>query len=259
LPKGLLVAANSFHYGETQYFPATIVEPLANGLVKVMYVDRGSFTEERLREDMFLAPPEVEQPNLTPDQVAALRAYEAGLRQSIGDSPETEAVIRAYRDGDQPVPKVGEPLPAGVSLPKYLVVAAKKGNQWYQAHFHSELPDGKLSVRFSGSRFDDKLPRTDVRLPPPEVKQPNVASPFGSASSPTVSTGTAGTPAAGEFRTWSDATGTFKIEAKLVEHLGESVRLVRKDGKEVVVPLSRLSAADRQHAAAIQATNPFDP
>ena len=125
-----------------------------------------------------------------------------------------------------------------------------------EAHISGELPDGRVSLRFSGERFDAKLPRADLRLPPPEVKQPNVASPFDTTTPAAVS------PAASaslQFRTWSDASGAFQIEAKLIEHLGESVRLVRKDGKEVVVPLARLSEADRQYAAtATKAENPFE-
>jgi len=256
LPAGLIVAANSFNYSETQYFPATVVQPLANGLVKVKYQERGSFTEERLREDIFLPPPEVEQPNLTKEQLASVRAYEADVRRSIANSAELETLIRAYRDGKQPVPKVGEPLPAGVTLPKFLVVAAKRDNQWYQAHISGELPDGRVSLRFSGERFDAKLPRADLRLPPPEVKQPNVASPFDTTTPAAVSPAASASP---QFRTWSDASGAFQIEARLIEHLGESVRLVRKDGKEIVVPLARLSEADRQYVAtAAKAENPFE-
>jgi hypothetical protein len=185
-----------------------------------------------------------------------VRAYEAEVRRSIANSAERETLIRAYRDGKQLVPKVGEPLPAGVTLPKFLVVAAKRDNQWYQAHISGELPDGRVSLRFSGERFDAKLPRADLRLPPPEVKQPNVASPFDTTTPAAVSPAASASP---QFRTWSDASGAFQIEAKLIEHLGESVRLVRKDGKEVVVPLARLSEADRQYAAtATKAENPFE-
>jgi hypothetical protein len=161
---------------------------------------------------MFLPPPEVEQPNLTQEQLASVRAYEAEVRGSIANSAELETLIRAYRDGKQPVPKVGEPPPAGVTLPKFLVVAAKRDNQWYQAHISGELPDGRVSLRFSGERFDAKLPRADVRLPPPEVKQPNVASPFATATPAAVSSATTAAP---QFRTWTDVSGAFQIEARL--------------------------------------------
>jgi hypothetical protein len=210
-----------------------------------------------LREDIFLPPSEVEQPNLTGEQLASLRAYEAEVRQAIGTSAEMEMLIRAYRDGNRPVPKVGDPLPAGISLPKFLVVAAKRDNQWYQAHISKELPDGKVSLRFSGSRFDATLPRSDLRLPPPQVKQPNVASPFAAEAT---AAGRAAMVTATEFRTWTDSSGTFKIEARFVEHLGESIRLVRKDGKEIVVLLARLSESDRQFAGQLaKPTNPFNP
>jgi hypothetical protein len=53
--------------------------------------------------------------------------------------------------------------------------------------------------------------------------------------------------ASAEIRTWSDATGKFKVEAELVGMEGETVKLRKKDGAVVDVPLARLSAADREY------------
>jgi hypothetical protein len=78
-----------------------------------------------------------------------VRAYEAEVRRSIANSAETETLIRAYRDGKQPAPKVGEPLPAGVTLPKFLVVAAKRDNR--AVYHHVRLDEAALD------RFVDQV------------------------------------------------------------------------------------------------------
>ena len=59
----------------------------------------------------------------------------------------------------------------------------------------------------------------------------------------------AGVTQATELRTWSDQTGKFKIEAEFVESKGDTVVLLRQDGKRIEVLLNRLSAADQ---AAVQ-------
>lgn len=49
-----------------------------------------------------------------------------------------------------------------------------------------------------------------------------------------------------QLRTWSDASGKFKVTARLVSVTDENVVLQREDGQEITVPLARLSAADRR-------------
>jgi len=58
----------------------------------------------------------------------------------------------------------------------------------------------------------------------------------------------AGGPADAEaaFRTWSDATGTHQIEARLVATQDGWVQLETRDGKTVELPISKLSSADQQ-------------
>ncbi len=52
-------------------------------------------------------------------------------------------------------------------------------------------------------------------------------------------------PSDESFRTWTDLSGKFKVEAVLVNVEGDSVRLRRRDGIEVTVPKSKLSNTDR--------------
>jgi hypothetical protein len=50
-----------------------------------------------------------------------------------------------------------------------------------------------------------------------------------------------------ETRLWKDASGSFQVRARLLDKTGDTVRLQKADGKEVSVPLSKLSPADRDY------------
>jgi len=54
-----------------------------------------------------------------------------------------------------------------------------------------------------------------------------------------------GFPALAEVRTWTDVTGKHTIEAELISATPTEVTLRRADGKEVKLPLAKLSPADR--------------
>lgn len=49
----------------------------------------------------------------------------------------------------------------------------------------------------------------------------------------------------GEFRTWADASGQFKVEAVYVEYDGENVTLEKRTGEKSVVPMNKLSEEDQ--------------
>ena len=64
------------------------------------------------------------------------------------------------------------------------------------------------------------------------------------------------------LRTWRDASGLFEVEAALASVQDGKVTLKKKDGRTIVVPLEKLSKADRtyleEHAQSSKPANPFD-
>jgi hypothetical protein len=65
-------------------------------------------------------------------------------------------------------------------------------------------------------------------------------------------------------RTWNDSTGQFSVEADLVKVAEGAVHLRKSNGQMLVVPLERLSAADRKYVASKAASGdpdaqPADP
>ena len=53
-------------------------------------------------------------------------------------------------------------------------------------------------------------------------------------------------PAAAGLRTWSDATGKFRLEAELVGVEDGKAILKKKDGEQVLVPIDKLSKEDQE-------------
>jgi hypothetical protein len=92
-----------------------------------------------------------------------------------------------------------------------------------------------LRCRDEWGKLDDNSGRVSVKL-----------SYVGPAKSVGGEVFTPSATAAAEFRTWKDSSGAFQIEAQLVEAKEGAVKLRRKDGKIVSVPLEKLSDADRK-------------
>jgi len=51
------------------------------------------------------------------------------------------------------------------------------------------------------------------------------------------------------FRTWTDATGGFSVEARFVKRIMQTVTLEKRDGSTVDVPLGKLCEGDREFIA----------
>lgn len=65
--------------------------------------------------------------------------------------------------------------------------------------------------------------------------------------SPAAASSASATSAAPKYRTWTDSTGTYQIEAELIEATGATVKLkLKKDGKIVDVPIEKLSQKDQE-------------
>ncbi len=70
------------------------------------------------------------------------------------------------------------------------------------------------------------------------------------------------TVSAAELRTWTDATGKFKIQAKFLSEKDGTVTLEQTDGTELEIELKALSPADQKAIADLRkeaADNPFKP
>ena len=162
-----------------------------------------------------------------------------------------------------PVASTERPVTETTTLVVGQIIQARDYAGWHPAEIKEVLADGKVKLvyRGRGGGWAKDYSRSDIQLAPDEVDQPNLdaqtlAQLRAASGAPTASADN--TPA---WRTWTDNTGSFSVEAQFLGVSEGKVQLRRKDGREVLVPLERLSESDRQEVQKLQQsagpTNPF--
>jgi|GEM_PF-6314161 len=162
---------------------------------------------------------------------------------SFGES--TEKVL------SQIPPPGSKPVTAATPLQPGNKIWHLWGSQWYPCEVASLIGADMVKVHYFNypSSFDEEVPRSQLRLPRGSriVSAAAGSAPASAAANTsTDAEATAAAPSADpDVRTWTDATGKFKIEAKLLEFKDGKVKLERTDGKVVTLPFDKLSAADQ--------------
>jgi len=165
---------------------------------------------------------------------------------------KTNALKKAY-EGSSPVDSTNLEVLSTTQLYVGQIVQIQEiGSFWFAAEIRELLPDGRVLAKYQGwgGNRTATLARRNIQLAPAELPQPHKPA-------------TASVPQH-ESRVWSDATGGFQVDAVFMGVDNDKVKLKRADGKEVSVPIARLSSIDQEYikkiAEAIQILdNPFDP
>ncbi|MBN2291964.1 MAG: hypothetical protein JXM70_06030 [Pirellulales bacterium] len=198
-------------------------------------------------------------------------------------APELEQKIKINKEYSRSgsVEVTGPPIAAHTSLPPGLIVAVNDFGPWYKAaKVIRKHKDGQIELEIVGRSGRTKtFPWSKIRLAPPEVDQPFVSKrmlasvyrdekPSNDGDDEDSDDEDGDEPAFGGktdrgYRTWTDDSGTFAIVAKYIKFDGERIVLQRKkDGREIPVPISRLSEADREVAQRLmkepKPSNPFE-
>lgn len=176
-------------------------------------------------------------------------AHKALLQWSLEYRPRGELDQKYARPS--PVPSTARPVTADTPLYVGQILQFQDHAFWKPAEILELLNDGQVKIHPRGwptAVWDKAITRDKLQLAPEELFQP--------AKSP-VSTTDA------DMRTWSDVTGTYKIEATYLGVADGNVQLKRQDGKEIQVPLDKLSPRDRDFVQQVQEAakkpeNPFE-
>jgi hypothetical protein len=128
------------------------------------------------------------------------------------------------------VPPDSELVSKNADLKPGTKLQACYAGKWNPITFLSANSDGTLIVRWDdyGPSFDCSMVRSELIIKKAVAKEAIPSSP----------------PIA-EMRTFTDTTGKFKVKARIVKQSGTQVTLLTEQGKEVTLPLSKLSASDR--------------
>jgi hypothetical protein len=108
------------------------------------------------------------------------------------------------------------------------------------------LPQGKPAGENRPGALAPANNQNDQPMPaatPPAGSPPAAAPPANAAGQ-----------AGGKTRTWTDATGKYKIEAEFISLVNDQVQLKKADGKFITLGIDKLSAVDQEVAKALAAT-----
>ncbi len=131
---------------------------------------------------------------------------------------------------DIPIPKEAELLPLDFPIPRGTKLAACFGRRWNYVTVLKDGTEDNVAIHWDDrtSDSDGLIHRSQLIIRKFDLKKlrAKVAKP--------------------EKREWTDVTGKFKVEAKITSRTATHVTLVKDDGKEIKLPIEKLSSADQK-------------
>ena len=125
------------------------------------------------------------------------------------------------------VPKEAEPLPLTLKLPNGTKLAACWGPQWTPLTVIEDCEEERVPVRWDTQNRESSIHRSQLIIRKQDLKQLKVEL------------------AKSTSRPWKDASGKFTIEAVFVSKAASTITLKKEDGKEVTLPIAKLSKEDQ--------------
>ncbi len=248
---------------------AFAAEPLTAAEKREMLATLASNDADKIRASLdFLAGKSLADPD--PEIASAIEKHLASSDRRVADaatkamskwSPAYAMRKKLENDYRGPSPLKSSDLVVESTTPLYVgqfvqAQQPRRGSFWRAAIVKQLLPDGQVELAFltfGKERDTAVVSRRNIQLAPPELVQPNKP-----ASTAARSATMAGNTAGGKTRTWTDATGQFKVDAEFVSIADGTVNLRRQDGRTMSIPLEKLSEADRAHVKVLQEQeNPF--
>ena len=133
---------------------------------------------------------------------------------------------------------------ADTSLKTNSKIKASWGSKWYEMTVLADSQSGPVAVRWDsfGAAWDCRIRRDQLAV---ETSKNKAAA--------------GGYAGGGEIRTWKDATGKFKIEAKFETVQNGKLVLRTAEGRKIEVPMEKLDATDRAFAEKLMSENEENP
>ena len=185
-------------------------------------------------------------------ELIILKSVVAELGQNPTYTPKPSPLKRKEYPISIALPNGFVRVPENVSVPANTKLQACYAAKWNPITVLTEANDGTLNVHWDeySSGFDCSMARNELII-------------SAATLSKLQSTGASATAAVDltKLRTWTDSTGQHKIQATLVRRTADSVTLQTADGRNISLPLNKLSDQDRRLLSSSNGPteNPFDP
>ena len=142
------------------------------------------------------------------------------------------------------IPADSQLVPDKVELPKGTKLQACWAGKWNNITFLSDASDGTLNIHWDdfGSGFDCSMLRSELIVKKAALAKISSGVPMTDLSKP---------------RIWTDSTGKFTIKGSLKTKTATEITLLTDDGREIILPISRLSKEDQNLLKGDESDNPF--
>ena len=124
-------------------------------------------------------------------------------------------------------PTAAEPLPLKLKLPNGTKLAACGGPQWTPLTVIEDCEEEHVPLRWDTQNRESLIHRSQLIIRKQDLKQ--LKQELAKSTS----------------RSWKDASGKFTIEAVFVSKAASTITLKKEDGKEVTLPIAKLSKEDQ--------------
>ncbi len=182
--------------------------------------------------------------NMLREELIIKRDLVAKLKANPDYKPAIPPLKRKSYPVSIPVPPDSQLVPDGVNIPKGTKLQACWAGKWNPITCLSVASDGTLIIRWDdfGSGFDCSMLRSELICKKTELAKI-----------------TSGMPAIdlSKSRLWTDSTGKFTVKAALKSKTDSEVTLLTDDGRELTLPIAKLSADDQKLLGRDMDENPF--
>lgn len=165
---------------------------------------------------------------------------EPAVAQQVPRASDVPKTVAADGSSSSPTPSATQ-VTAATPLRRGMRLQGEWAARIYPVEVVELLNNGTVKIHYVGwsDSYDEVVPRSRLWVEPDDLAKADGHEPH------------AAPPA---MRTWTDASGKFTVEAELASFKDGKVRLRRADGKEMTLPIGKLSADDqkfvRKHQAA---------
>jgi len=222
------------------------------GKIKIRYEGYSDSWDKALPRNKFLIEETTQKELSNPDLVKAFAKNLGSSSSSGGTIKSGRRISTRSRPINISIPPNAQVIPKDLAIPPGTPLAACWARKWNEVTALEENEDGSIFVKWEsfGSEYD--MTRDQLIIEDKTVKKllAEAAQESGQSEDDLRKT----------LRTWTDASGSHKVEAKYVSRNEKEVTLKTDAGREIVLPIDKLCEKDRELLSKIKAkvANPFE-
>ncbi|MEM9369064.1 MAG: SHD1 domain-containing protein [Planctomycetota bacterium] len=234
-----------------QWHPVRVLSENPDGTINISWdtfgsgfryaMSRGEVTIQQSLLATLDKHPASKYPVVQPNWAAEDSAQRSPSTTASSPASVADKRLKRYRVSI-PVPPDSQTIPNDATLKPGTRLQACYASKWNPITFLAHASDGTLTVRWDdyGPAFDCRMVREELIIKRSELREQM------------------GTGSGAEMRLFTDVTGRFQVQARVVSSDAASVTLLTEAGKEVKLPLTKLSEKDQQYLREWNAAeNPF--